>query len=315
MTVTVAELAARLSTDAQYIPRAHDMVFYNSSALFGNIIPMRGLEGGSGVKITAVVAGNDSAEVYTEGQSLPARGNLTTIGVTFGYKHFRVVIGETGHARKAQLGGGLLHGDPDLEVDGALKKLRDLITRTYLTDSVSYSILGIIDDTVNYGDASRSTYTALKSYKLNASSAAISTTIMNKAYNRSRERPYGANVQLWVASPTQTGKYADVVSGKVAPTTAVGAELIPRSIEVGGNPWLPVPDLLTSVVLGLTDIDESWGVKMHEDGNLGGGKGSGINVKYMGAQDDSDTIQLSTSLGIYCSQPQKQVKIYGLSTT
>lgn len=313
MTVTVANLAARLSSDAQYVPRAHDTVFYNTDALIGNIIPMRGLEGGTGVKLTVITAGNDSAEVYTEGQSPPARGNLTTITVTFGFKHFRVFIGETGHARRAQLGMGLLHGDQDLEVDGALKKLRDLITRTFLTDGVAHSILGIIDATTNFGDASRATYTTLKSYELAAAAAGISTSIMNKAYNRSRERPYGANVQLWVASPTQTGKYAEVVSGKVAPTTAVGAELIPRSIDVGGNPWLPLPDLATSTVLGMTDVDGLWGARMHEDGNLGGVNGSGINVKYMGAQDDSDTIQLSTALAIYCTGPQKQVKISGLS--
>ncbi len=309
---TVADLAAVLSSDKQFIPGTHDTVFRNVNSLIGPIVPMRGYAAGENVKINVNVAANSSAEVYVEGQDAPARGQQTVVTASFAFKHFRVMIGETGHARRARgpASQGALDGvDPMYELNMAAEDLRDLMTTTFLSTS-TYGIQGIINNaSVAFGDQSRTTYATLISYLLDASSAALSTSLINKANWRSREAPYGARAQLWVASPLQCGIFAEIQSGKVAALSADN-QPIPNSV-------LPVamPDLTTSVFLGLSDVDRAWGYTSNEEGNLGGQSGSGLHVRYYGAQDDSDTVQLSTAGAIWCNQPQKQIKIHSLSTS
>lgn len=309
---TVADLANVLSTDRQIIAGVHDTVFRNVDSLIGPIIPLKGYQAGTGVKILVNVSANASAEVYTEGQSAPSRGQQTVVKADFAFKAFRVFLGETGHARRAHgpAGQGFLEGvDPQYEITMASEDLRDLMTTTFLTAAI-YGVPGIISDaTYNFGDQSRSTYATLISYLLDANSAALSTALVNKASHRSHEAPYGAKVELWVASPLQCGAFAELQSGKVAALQA-NNEIIPTMI-------LPVemPDLATALLLGLTDVQRSWGYTSNEVGNLGGKPGSGFHVKYYGAQDDSDTIQLSTAGAIWCNKPNRQVKIHTLSTT
>jgi hypothetical protein len=312
--VQVADLADRVSVDEQYVGGLWDTVFRNEDSLIGRIIPLKGYKAGTYCRVNPITAANGSVETYVENQSAPARGKQTVITSKFAFKHFRGMIGETGHARRERgpSNQGLRDGSsPDFELEYVMKDIRDKMTTTFMTAGQTYSVDGIIDDDgTNYGDVSRATYTSLKSYKLSASSAAISTALINQANWRSREAPYGAKPELWFASPLQVGKLAEVLSGKVAPFNAAGglSDVIPERVGV-----IEVPDLTTSLIFAMTDVARTWGYTSNEVGNMAGG-GMGFHARYYGSQDDSDTLQISTAGAIWCTQPQRQIRIEGLST-
>jgi hypothetical protein len=319
MTVTLAaDLANRISADHEFVAGVHDTVFRNTDSLIGRVIPLRGYQAGEQVEVRVITSANSSAEVYTEGASAPDRGKQTVIKTSFAFKHFRIMIGETGHARRKRgpNNEGLADGSsPDFELQFAMEDLRDLMTTTFMTAGQTYSIDGIIDDSgTNFGDQSRSTYTTLVSYKLAASSAGLSTSLLNKANWRSREAPYGAKIDFWLAAPLQVGLYAELVSGKLAVPTAGGTQdIIPDMFNIAGSMFVPQPDLTTSIILGFTGIDRYWGYTSNERGNFAGG-GLGFHARLFGSQDDSDTMQISTAGAVWCTAPQKQARIEGLST-
>ncbi|MCP3973182.1 MAG: hypothetical protein GY720_01675 [bacterium] len=315
----VSDLSTRVKTDDEFVDEMmHDTVFRNVGALVGRIIPERGYQSGTYARIGAITAANGSVESYVEGQTPPSRGKQTTIATKFAYRAWRGLVGQTGHARR-ELGPGYEHvRGGDIELVGCMMDIRDLMTTDFLSAS-TYGMQGIINNAgVNWGDSSRTTSATLISYLLNASSAAISTALLNKAKWRSREAPYGARVELWVASPLQSGLVAEVGSGKMALNDIGGsvANVIPGDVAAA-EPWADMPDLTTSVVLGLSEVDSSWGYTSNEPGNVAGGRQgeATFHARMYGSQDDSDTLQISTAGAIWCTQPQKQIKIYGLSTT
>ncbi len=315
----VSNLSTRVKTDAEFVDEnMHDTVFRNVGALAGRIIPERGYASGQYARIGAITAANGSVESYTENKTPPSRGKQTTIATKFEFRHWRGLIGQTGHARRVE-GPGYEHvRGGDLELVGCMLDIRDLMTTDFLSDEI-YGMQGIINNaSKNWGDSSRSTSATLISYLLNASSAAISTALLNKAKWRSKEAPYGARVELWVASPLQGGLVAEVAAGKLALNDAGGqtGNVIVNDVAAA-EPWATMPDLTTSVVLGLSEVDAAWGYTSNEPGNVAGGRQgeATFHAREFGSQDDSDTLQISTAGAIWCKQPQKQIKIYGLSTT
>ena len=314
----VTDLSTRVKTDDEFVDEMmHDTVFRNVDSFVGRIIPERGYAPGTYVRIGAITASNSSVESYTEGKSAPNRGKQTTIATKFAFRHWRGMIGQTGHARR-EAGPSYSHvRGGDLELEGVMTDIRDKMTTDFLT-AETYGIRGIINNsTVNWGDSSRSTSATLISYILSASSAAISTALLNKAKWRSKEAPYGARVELWVASPLQGGLLAEVAAGKNVLNDQGGATGNVLVNQVAASePWATMPDLTTSIVLGLSEVDASWGYTSNEEGNVAGGRQgeASFHARMYGSQDDSDTLQISTAGAIWCKQPQKQIKISGLST-
>lgn len=316
-----SDLAARASEDVLFLPGIADTVAKNNM-LIGRIIPNKGYHPGATMMQT-VITGSPTAEFYVENQSLPVRTKSTEIEVTHTFRAYRTVIGMSSHAKRriGANGAGLKPGQPGAELDlqQGMMSVTDLETTDYLARQI-YGLQGLIDDsTTNFGNQSRTTYTTLVSYLLNASSAALSTSLINKASWRSREFPYQANVQLWLACPARIGDYAELVSGKAALANVARGDIVPMAngfMQVGTNVFAEMPDLTTSVMLGLTNVDSDWGYYSNEvtDDGMSPAPG-GYRLKEFYPDDDSDMLQISKSSLILCRSPHKQIKIYGLSTS
>jgi hypothetical protein len=314
--LTAADYADRAKTDAEYVEdKVFDTVFRND-ALIGPVIPLRGNKAGEYVRINIYTAANASIESYQEGQSPPSRGKQTAVATKFAFRSWRGMIGETGHAlrRRGANAEGIRGGDDELQM--CMVDIRDKMTTDFLARAQTYSVDGIINDsTVNYGDISRSTYDTTVSYLLAASSAGISTSLLNKAKWRSKEAPYGARVMAWMSAPLQGGLVAEVAAGKLSLNDVGGSvgNVIVNEVAAS-EPWITMPDMLTSTIVGFTGLDEYWGYTNNEVGDMAGPNGGLFRTRLYGSQDDSDTLQVTTGGAAWCTQPQKQIKITGLST-
>lgn len=314
MTV-VSDISNRLSNDAQFHGSAFmTAVFDYGVGIIGELTDW-GYMPGQNLKIE-LEADRDDAEVYTEGQALPAPLESTYINASFAYKHFRAVIRESGHERRARgpADQGTRIADPTRKQKRAVAAIAYLIATTF-DDAAIYGLEGQISaGTYNFGDQSRTTYERLKAYELNASSAAISTALLNKFNYLAMEDPYGAMFDFVVTSTTQGHKWAELGSGKLALNTANGAlNLMPTDLMLGAAPVYILPNLTTSIVLGMTGVKDGsgrWGYAWNE-ANPGR-----YHVLDLGAAN-SDTpmnLQISTALAMAHENPNQQAKLYGLST-
>ena len=315
--LAASDYANRAATDRSYLPGIFDTVFRNGdgqverSLLLGPnpIIPARGYAADDSVRVTANTGANASVGSFSEGATPLARGKQTIITSAFAFKHFWAFVGQTGHAaaRMGRGGAGVRDQDENYELRMALQDLKDAVVVAFLTDAAAHSIRGIISDaTYAWGDASRSTSATLISYLLNASSAAISTSLLNKMRYRSKLPPYAARIQALLGSPLQAGKYAELISGKLAVPQGA-SDILPGDLAMARLPFFELEDCTTTEIYGLSDVDGSWGMT---ENTL---DPSGFELKLYGPTDDSETLQIVKRLAIWCNQPQRQAKLYGLS--
>lgn len=268
-----------------------------------------------------------AAEIYSEGDGLPAWIEPEYAVAQFSVQSLRAVIRMTGHERRA-LGesgeAGLMADMQNAKVRAAIDRIKYLIATTY-DDAAAYGIQYLIDSTQNFGGLSRTTYSKLVSYVLNASSAAISTSLANNFYHRSQNDPYGCAFDLCLTSTVQASKMAELGSGKLAfatPDQPGGLNLVVTDLRIGTAPVVILPNLTTSIILGLT------GARMRAPGDASGGGSSWkvwwaepnpgrFHVLDLGAgeADNPMRVQISTALAVGTTQPQRQGKLYGLSTT
>jgi len=268
-----------------------------------------------------------AVQEYAEGDGLPAWIEPEYAMAQFSVKAFRGVIRQTGHERRALGQSGEAGIAPDMvnaKLRAVINRIKYLIATTYDDDAV-YGIQDLIDSSAAFGGLSRTTYSKLVSYLLNASSAGISTSILNNWWHRGMNDPYGCAFDLVLMSTTQASRLAELGSQKIdtTPSDATGGlNLVVTNLMVGTAPVVIVPNLATSIVLGLT------GARRRAPGDADGGGDAWqvwwsepnpgrFHVLDLGAgeADNPMRLQISTSLAVGCTVPQRQGKIYGLSTT
>lgn len=303
---------------AVIIPQVHqeisDAVFRNSEflPLFRQIGPV----GGSTYDVKVVTAANSSAQVYTEDQAVPSPGYQQTITAAASWKHVRVFDRVTGHLRR-QLNSSWdspawpgAYGGSNFEAEKAKEDLVDLVNTTFLANA-TYGLVGIVDDdTTNYYDQSRSTYTALKSY-VKTASAALSAALMNRLVHETYNAPYGGKLEAILMPPAQARKYSALVEGKVQVTgmgdiAGSGPAMLP---PWGRIPCFEVRDLSATVIIGLSGMDSSWFFAIHEAAP------GGIDILPYGVTADAKINQYSTAGALICTQPNRQGKLETLGTT
>lgn len=316
MTV-VSDISNRLSADAEFI--GGPSAFYTAVFEYGlgiiELLSDMGYQAGEDAMVE-IEADLGDAEVYVEGQAMPAPIESTTRNAKFTYKHFRGVARMSGHERRAagDQGQGLRVSESlsERKVNRAIAAIKYLMATTF-DDAATYGLEGQISaGTYAYGDQSRTTYTKLKAYELNASSAAISTALLNKFDALSRDDPYGAMFDAVITSATQYHKWAELVSGKAAlPQIGGGMNLFATGLTLGSAPVFMLPNLTSSIVLGMTGVFQGkWGFIWNES-NPGR-----YHVLDLGAAN-SDTplnLQISTAGAMVHTNPNEQGKLYGLST-
>jgi hypothetical protein len=292
-----------------------DAVFRNSEFL-----PMFRVEqsgGNTTHSIPVIVAANDSAQVYTEDQLTPDAGYQQTIKAAADFKHIRVFARVTGHARRGEWAvrgseaAPGLYGGMRVEHRKAMEDLVDLTNTTFLANA-TYGLVGIVDDdTTNYYDQSRSTYTALKSY-VKTASAALSAALLDRLIMETYNAPYGGRIQLMLMAPAQARKYSAIVHGKLAPlaaTDVAGFSAVNALPPYGSVQAAVVRDLSATVIVGMSGMDTSWYYLNHEPAP------GGIDIKAMDSGSDADLEQISTAGALICTQPNQQGKLETLGTT
>jgi len=313
MTV-VSDISNRLSADAEYV---NGSAFYTAVFEYGMGIIELLADWGYQPGVDAMLeidAALGSAEVYTEGQALPSPIEATTLQAKFTHKHFRAVIRESGHERRARglNDSGMRISVPDKKMADAINRIKYLLATTF-DDNDTYGLEGQVSQSTNFGDQSRTTYAALKPYKLDASSAAISTALINKALGLAQNDPYGAVPDVILVSATQWHKIAELGSGKLAIPSASGPlGLVPTTLVLGGAPVMLLPNMVTDQLVGLSGVRSGdWGFVWNEP-NPGR-----FHVLDLGA-DGSDTVmnlQISTAGAMLHRNPNKQLYIDSLSTS
>jgi hypothetical protein len=308
---TVSDITNRLSDDAKHVSSVFRSVVFDYGSGVIDMLRDGGYYPGTSAKIE-IEADLGSAETYTEGQNLPTPIESTYIIASFDYTHFRAVIRENGHERRARgpADQGTRIGDPQRKMERAMFAIRDLMAQTF--DGTSDGqIQGLIDSSTNFGGQSRSTYTKLKSYELSASSAAISTALLNKLYTLAQDTPYGAMPDLCLVSATQANKWAELVSGKLAMPDVSSGSLTPTGLMYGSAPVSILPNLTNSVVLLLTGARTGDWEFIWNEANPGR-----FHVLDLGAAnaDNPMNLQISTAGAMVCYTPNKQAKLTTLST-
>jgi len=322
----------RLSDDATYIngPSAfHTAVFSYGMGVVELVDDWGYKAKGPDEKLhLEIEADLDAAEVYIEGQAMPAPIESTDLEVAFTPKAFRGVVRESGHERRARgsLDQGARFPDAQRKVKRAIAAIKNKIAKT-LDDAATYGMQGQVSQTTNYGDQSRTTYSKFKPYKLDASSADVSTALLNKWWALGMDDPYGANPDVVLISATQFQKIAELGSGKLSVPDAQpigGFNLVPTALRVGTAPVMVMPNISTSTLFGLTGAtaraqglsqdantgSRTWGITWHEE-NPGR-----FAVLDLGA-NNTDTpmnIQISTDLTLAHTNPNEQTYLTGLST-
>lgn len=312
---TVSDITNRLAADTRVNKGAFYTAVFDYGAGIIEVVKDGGYQAGTAAKIE-LEADLSAAEVYIEGQNLPAPVESTWIVPSFAFKHIRSICRMSGHERRA-LGsaeqGAANPSRVEMKVERAMFAIRDLMAQTF-DDAASYGLEGIIDATSDFGDTSRATYTKLASYELSAAGAAISTALLNKLYTLSQDTPYGAQPDLCLVSATQAHKWAELVSGKLALPEAKNApsgSLVPSGLYLGTAPVMILPNLTNSVVLALTGVQKGdWQFIWNEE-NPGR-----FHILDLGAAN-ADTplnLQISTSGALVCVSPQRQAKLTTLTT-
>jgi hypothetical protein len=310
----VTAFRTRLNSSIEHQGKIYDMLYREPApgmTGFLDLIPDRGYKAGEYEQVDLIYSGNTSAEIYTENAVAPNAGQQTVTTAKFTPVHFRVTIRQTSHARRyaGPRGEGLIGKDIDLEFNKAVADMRNLMEDTYIGTGAGY-LQGIVDNSTAYGDIARATYTATKSYEASASSAAISSSVVNAHLAAAREEPYKCFPQVFLSSNLQVGKWNEVMSGKVTMANISGASFVNTSpvSYIGSIPLVPINALTNSVLIGLTDIANSWHKRTKE------WRPGALDIKVMGPSDDSDTVQISTAMVLWCTAPEAQFKLTTLST-
>lgn len=330
MTV-MTDIANRLSDDSQYT----DSAFHTSVYTYGKGVMELLADGGykpggpNGAAMVEIESALGDAEQYSEGDPLPSPIESTIKEVKFPYYAFRGVIRESGHERRAR--GGKDQGARVKDAQRKIKRCYAAIENSiakYFDDAAAYGLEGMISNTgYDYGDHSRTDNAAFRGYELACSTADISVSLANKFVHMASDDPYGCAFDLVVMSATQCWKYATALGGLLQLNSAdqrQGANLVMTNLAMGGAPVVMLPNLTTSIVLGLTGAKKREGgeITQPDDGlhwfTLWNEENPGrFHVLDLGA-DNSDTpmnIHVSTSLNMVCDKPNAQGKMTGLKTT
>ena len=330
MTVA-ADITQLLSADQEQVNKGS--AFYTAVYLYGmgviQIMDDWAYQAGDAaiVQIETDLSAGGSAQVYSEGDGMPAPIETTTRNAKFAFKAIRGVIRESGHERRMRGQGdlGLVVKDPQRKIKRATAAMKDLIAKTF-DDSAAYGLEGQISASTNFGDQVRTTYTALKAYSLAAASSNPTTALLNKFVQLGHDTPYGVAADIAIGPATQAHKMGELGSGKLAIGSASEAgELVVTNLSVGTAPLYILPNVSTSKIFLLTGAtmrpkelstdmvsgsEKTWGVVWNEP-NPGR-----FHVLDLGANnaDIPVNIQLSTSLAMVHTNPNQQAVLTGLST-
>ena len=284
-------------------------VFYSN--LLGMVLPsgrevFPKLDSGGGLHSNWIVkrAGNDSVELFTEGQAQPAAGNQSYSHAAVSPIYLRAMCQITGHAQDAMRSNYAGISVIDSEVSGAAADISSEMSSQFLGST--YGLELAIDDTATYAGISRGSAAYWESL-VTAHNAALTTDVLLDTLEAMTDDPIGVVPELIMVPPNQsTNLYR--LGGPHLVANNNPADKAPNylSQSFAGVPVAGVPGLTSTIALflslGPTDAP-LWCVEVWRP----------MAVRQMGAVGDSDLMQVSTGASFVCRSPKLQAKIEGIA--
>lgn len=253
-----------------------------------------------------------AAEIFTEGQALPASGTPLFRQASVPAMYFRVVVANTGHIRDQVARRGVYQDPVAIGIDNALKMLRVFIDSTLAGSAANRGLLSVIDSGDVYGGIDPAVTTNWASYEVNVGGA-LALAALNTMWRTMVDTPRGANPTDTLVSLLQYQRYTDLggpaATGVQVPYRRDNADGLPfdmgmmkQSASFNGVPWMPIRSLATTELLM---IDPSDGIELREQRSL--------EVEKLAKVNDDDTQMMSQALVPVVRNRYKQAKLTGLT--
>lgn len=299
--------------------QVQDTVYYHGEqgVHLMNLFPVGPVTGGDTFSFPAKVNANGSFATFSEGDDPGAASQGTTLRATAAWTYFRTIAEITGHtddaAQGTQLGPTLVQN----EMNDAMRALMAGVKVAFLANS-TIGLVGLIDDaTTAWHSLSRTTYPSLVSYVGAGGSTTLAASVLNTAREVIRDAPFVLQESVLLSRPNIKNDYLALApqsaSGGTTPVNVNRADVSgTRQIDLGwnfdgvrwdGSPWLHMPELAATVIMGLDLSPGNFEYVPHRD----------WNVKEFGMVRDSRIFQFSHAGALIAYKPRKSWKIEALT--
>lgn len=266
--------------------------------------------GGSPYKWNLMTSETATAEIYVEGQALPAPGQPSYSQASVAAVYFRSVVANTGHMQD-QVDRGGVYADPiELAIDNATKKLRTLVDQTLAGSAANKGIASIIDADDSYGGLDPALVTPWASLETPVGGA-MTITVMDTLFRTLSDSPRSADTDTVLLNTNQAQKYANLFgyASTAARSLPRGEQGQPYDLGMAkmamahnGAEFVKVRTLANTELYAL---DSGSGIELREQRML--------TVEPMAKVNDDKSLQITWALVPVFKNRRKHGKLTGLT--
>lgn len=294
LTVSTAENTIREA----YAPGFVDALFRNNS-LF-NMFSWREAVGDTAYRWKLHSTGNDSVEIFTEGQGQPDAGVQGFVNAAVSWTYFRGMLQITGHARDALKSNWINHIDEEATM--LRRDLVDLITTSFMGST--YGLELAIDYGSAYAGITRNGSAGYFESTETAVGAGVQTTDLQDLEETINNVEKVGKVGVIICGRNQTTRIYNLGGPHVIYNQNVSDKAPGMNAQTfNGIPIVWLPDWSTTVIMMLDTTPEEWAPMQIR----------GFSVKEMGPTGDADRLQLSWGGALCPKNPKKSGKLTGCS--
>lgn len=283
------------------------------------------LRGGAPLKWGVKTAGNGSAEVFVEGQALPASGRRTLVQASQSPTYFRARAGITGHLRDNLRTGAVVEADAWAgELADAQQAVLYQMESSFLGSTADLGIASIVDAGDTYAGIAPGSYAAWAALET-AVGGAMTAGNLQDAYETLTGGTYLGSPSVILCNVNQLGNYGALVgpgSGTSSQTRLMLPASAPGAYDIGvtrpgvqqfnGIPLVGIRGMTSTEVyflslgaqnLGNGQVIPGVSIQVHRD----------IQVDMLGKTSDSDDAQVSMAAMLVVANRRRHAKLTGVS--
>jgi hypothetical protein len=292
LTVTTAANTIREA----YAPGFNEAVFRNHS-LF-NMFTWQDAVGDTAFRWKLNSAGNDSVEVFTEGQGQPDAGNQTFVNAAVSWTYFRGMLSISGHARDALKSNWVNHVDEEAIL--LRSDLIDLMTTSFMGGT--YGLELAVDYGSAYAGITRNGAAGYFESTETAVGQPVSTTDLQDLEETIEDNDKAGVVGAWLVPRNQTTRIYNLAGPHVIYNQNVRDKYPGMNDQtINGRQVISLPDWTNTVIMAIDTRDSNWAPRQIRP----------FSVKEMGPSGDSDLMQLSWGGCLAVKMPKYMGKLTG----
>jgi len=281
-----------------YAPGFEQAVFRNDSLM--GLFSWTPAVGDTAYRWKLNSAGNNSVEVFTEGQGQPIAGNQTFVNAAVDWTYHRGMLQFTGHALDALKSNWIPQADEEARL--LMEDLKDLMTTGFMGST--YGLELAVDYGSSYAGITRNGSAGYFESTETAVSGALSTDDLLDLRETIRDNDKAGRPKKIICAENQSTNVYRLGGPHVIYNGQPG-EKAPGigSQTFAGMPIIALPDWSDTVIMMIDDGGD----------NFVGKEIRPFSVKDMGPSGDSDVFQLSWGGQLVCKQPRFQGKLTGVT--